>query len=162
MDHIKLTTKQSGGRPAKFKTPEALQKQIDRYFESCWAQKVDTSGNPIFLRDKNGKQTKKKILLQIKPYTITGLAVFLNTTRETLTDYEAKKKFSDTIKRTKEKIHAYAEEALFIGKNPAGVIFNLKNNWGWKDKTETDINAKIQPLIVNRISYKDFLHTKSN
>lgn len=162
MNDIKLNTKQFGGRPAKFRTPEALQKQIDRYFESCWTQKIDPSGIPMFIRDTNGKQTKKKVLIQIKPYTITGLAVFLHTTRETLSDYEAKKRFSDTIKRAKAVIHAYAEESLFVGKNPAGVIFNLKNNWGWIDKTVSDLNAKMQPLIVKRVSYKDFFPQKDN
>ena len=75
-------------------------------------------------------------LRQNKPYTITGMAVFLGTTRDLLVDYEKKKKFSDTIKRAKERCHAYAEESLFIGKNPSGAIFNLKNNYGWKDKSE--------------------------
>jgi hypothetical protein len=66
------------GRPLKFKSPEQLQAKIDAYFASCWKE------TPIF---KDGKQigvTRH----QARPYTITGLALDLDTTRETLIDYE--------------------------------------------------------------------------
>ena len=45
----------------------------------------------------------------------------------------------------------YAEESLFIGKNPTGAIFNLKNNYEWKDKNETDLTTdgkKIEGLVI--------------
>ena len=40
------------------------------------------------------------------------------------------------------KCQQYAEEFLFVGKNAAGVIFNLKNNYGWRDKTEQELTGK--------------------
>jgi len=132
--------KNKGGRPLKFKKVLDLEKAINKYFKSCWRQKVDMFGNPVFIKDEKGKKTKKKVLEQFKPFTVTGLAVALGTTRETLIDYEAKDKFSDTIKRAKEMCHGYAEEQLFIGRNPTGAIFNLKNNYGWKDKQEVEGN----------------------
>src|SRR3972149_1961522 len=66
-----------GGRPPKYETVEELEKIIDVYFLSCWIQKVDMFGNPIFLKDKKGKKTNKKVMFQFKPYTVTGLAVTL-------------------------------------------------------------------------------------
>jgi hypothetical protein len=140
-----------GGRPLKFKTVQELQKKIDEYFKSCWTTKLDMFGNPIYVKNKEGKKTDELVIVQIKPYTITGLAVALDTTRETLLDYEEKAKYSDTIKRAKQKCHNYAEDALFIGKNPTGAIFNLKNNYGWKDMKETDITSggeKIKGIIL--------------
>lgn len=133
------------GRPLKFKTPKQLQKRIEEYFRSCWEQKVDMFGNKIFEKVK-GKKTTKPIMVQKRPYTITGMAVALGTTRETLLDYEAKygDEFSDTIKRAKEMCHAYAEESLFVGKNPTGAIFNLKNNWKWEDKQKIDDNVNFK------------------
>jgi hypothetical protein len=140
------------GRPLKFKSVKELQAKIDEYFKSCWKQKIDMFGNPVFLKDKSGKKTEEKVMVQFKPYTITGLAVFLDTTRETLLDYEAKDKFSDTIKRAKETCQAYAEESLFIGKNPTGPIFNLKNNYGrWKDKSEVDLTLP-KPILGGDVS----------
>lgn len=162
----------AGGRPLHFKSVEELQKQIDEYFKSCWTQKIDMFGNPVFLKNKDGKKTDEKVMVQSKPYTITGLAVFLGTNRETLMNYEEKEEYFDTIKRAKEICHTYAEESLFIGKNPAGAMFNLKNNYGWKDQTQTDITTDGKPIqsvniedILQRIygepNSSDNLHTNS-
>lgn len=121
----------AAGRPLKFKTVEQLQNAIDLYFISCEDPEDSTK--------------------YIRPLTITGLANALDTSRETLLDYEEKEEYSDTIKRAKGKIHQYVEEYLFIGKNQTGAIFNLKNNYNWKDKTEQDITTggeKITPLLV--------------
>lgn len=104
------------GRPLKFESPEHLQDLIKFYFQSC---------------DENKK-----------PYTITGLALALDTSRETLINYEKREEYFDTIKRAKLRCQNYADERLFEAKQVAGVIFNLKNNYGWVDKTETDITTK--------------------
>jgi hypothetical protein len=145
-----------GGRPLKFKSVEDLQKKIDRYFRSCWTQKLDMFGNPLFIKNKNGKKTNRRLLVQFKPYTITGLAVALDTDRATLIHYEAKQRFFNTIKSAKERCQQYAEESLFIGKNPAGAIFNLKNNYGdWKDKTEIDATIKGKPLPPSILHKQD-------
>ena len=39
-------------------------------------------------------------------------------------------------------------------RNEKGAMFNLKNNFGWKDKSEVDQNVKGN-LIIQKISYKD-------
>ena len=112
------------GRPNKFKSVEEMQKAIDNYFKECDANE--------------------------RPYTISGLAYALDTTRRTLLDYEENDDFSHTIKKAKAKIEQFVEERLFVGNNTAGVIFNLKNNYNWKDKQEieadvnTDVNISIE------------------
>lgn len=103
------------GRPPKFKDPIELQKKIDAYFENC---------------------EKKSI-----PLTITGLAIALDTDRQTLCEYAKKPDFTDTIKKAKVKVENDYELAL--RKNGrAGDIFGLKN-FGWTDKTETEISGEI-------------------
>lgn len=144
--------KNKGGRPLKFKSVEELQEKIDAYFKSCWVQKYDMFGNPLFVKNAKGVKTEEPIMVQFRPYTITGLAVFLDTTRDVLIDYEAKKKFSNAIEKAKQKCQSYAEEALFVGKNPTGAMFNLKNNYGWRDKTETDLTTggdKLEPVKID-------------
>jgi hypothetical protein len=136
------------GKPLKF-TLEDLRAKVNTYFDKC----------------DNDK----------KPYSITGLALELETTRETLLDYEngnhfsyvdvdqltpeekvqyteeqlkdfqekkeLNERYSDTIKRAKLRCQNWVEEQALIGKaNPTFSIFNLKNNYGWKDKNETDLN----------------------
>ena len=128
-----------GGRPLKFETVQELQDKIKAYFESCWRPKLDMFGNRI-----KDKETGQEVLEQFKPYTISGMAVFLDTSRETLMDYQDEEKrpgYSDTIKAAKEVCYAYTEESLFMGKNPSGSIFSLKNNYGWKDQTQTDLTS---------------------
>jgi len=157
-----MTNKHPGGRPLKFKSVEDLEKKINEYFESCfewqWFDELmrDKKGNIMYLTDKEGNPTtikltkpiKKKV--QIKPISITGLAVFLDTSRETLMDYQGKKKFSDTIKKAKEFCHNFVEDGLLSGMiNPTAGIFNLKNNYGWVDKTEVDNNIKGDVTFVN-------------
>ena len=97
------------GRPVKYETPEQMQVKIDEYF-----------------REREDKGL---------PFTITGLALALDMTREGLCFYAEKPNFTDTIKMAKLKVEQYAEENVYTSKNPAGAIFVLKN-FGWKDKQE--------------------------
>ena len=110
------------GRPLKFKNVKELQDAIDGYFLSC----EDPEKPGVFIR----------------PLTITSLAVYLDTSRETLLNYETKDEFFGTIKKAKEKIHAWTEEQLYRNTQVTGVIFNLKNNYGWKEKTESEVEHK--------------------
>lgn len=102
------------GRPLKFKTPEELLGRAYEYFDETL--------------EKN------------EPITITGLAMALDTSRETLMDYEEKRgdQFSDAVKRVKLVCENYAERKLF-GSNPTGAIFALKN-YGWKDRQELGLD----------------------
>ena len=148
------------GRPKKFESVEEMEKAIEAYFNSCFAPKMerikikDPDGNEEWIDSPAKDKDDNQIYIQIKPFTVTGLAIALDTTRDVLLDYETKPEnaeFSNTIKRAKQMIQEYAESYLFNGKNPTGAIFNLKNNWGWVDRRETDITSKnkqIQPGVL--------------
>ena len=86
-----------------------------------------------------------------RPYTITGLALFLDMDRQTLLRYE--KEYEDdfcyTIKKAKERVQEFVECCLFRKGITAGVIFNLKNNFGWQDKQEIDTTSTNRVTIVN-------------
>jgi hypothetical protein len=98
------------GRPLKFKTAKELEAKIQAYFDEC---------------DKNHK-----------PITVSGLAYALNTNRQTLINYANKAEFFDTVMRAKERIEAFVEESLWTPKVAQGVMFNLKNNFGWHERQE--------------------------
>jgi hypothetical protein len=111
--------KNKGGRPKKYSELELFQKKTDEYFKMCDEKE--------------------------KPYTITGLCLYLDICRDTLIEYEKREEFIDTIKRAKNKVENYVEENSLMGKlNPTVSIFNLKNNFGWKDKTEIETNQNIK------------------
>lgn len=159
------------GRPLKFQSVEELEAKIDAYFANCdphvefvteWVQARDTKG--ALKKDENGNNYLVEISHNIKteqiPYTVTGLALALDTNRQTLINYESgeyhtkeidketRQGFIDAIKRAKVKIENYNEVMLYTP-SPTGTIFNLKNNFGWKDKTEQDITSggdKLSPF----------------
>lgn len=111
-------------KPLKFKTVQELQDKIDAYFDSI--------EQPIVL--ENGE-----VRLRDVP-TITGLALALDTTRETLCDYQNREEYSDTIRRAKQRVEMFAEKQLYLGKSASGPIFALKN-FGWADNQKSDITV---------------------
>ena len=143
------------GRPLLFETVEELETKIEAYFNSCWDYKRDMFGGRLQDKEQVGENdngTKKWdshgfIMEQTKAYTVSGLAFYLNTSRETLMNYEKREEYFDTIKNAKDRIYAFVEESLFKNK-PTGAIFSLKNNYGWKDKKEHDItNEEVSQVV---------------
>ena len=102
-------SKRSVGRPRKYTVFQA-QKLIDVYFRTC-------------------KDTKT-------PYTITGLALALDTGRKYLCQWaEQDDGLGNAIKKAKTKVENYVETLLLSSKNAGGAIFWLKN-FGWTDRQE--------------------------
>ena len=126
------------GRPAKYENPEDMQKIIVKYFNECAAE------------DK-------------KP-TVTGLGYVLGMNRQDLINYErcfecdrlkqypdsVRQGFVDTIKDAKRFIESCLEDKLVNGTTtPIGLIFALKNNYGWVDKQEIEQTNKTIDVTLN-------------
>ena len=150
------------GRPLKYKTAKEMQAVIDEYFNACYQQKHDT--------EYVGKGEKKRKILvpqfyvngdpimeYVQPITISGLARRLDMTREQLIEYSERNEFTDTVKKAKARVQEYVEYALMAGKaHPSSAIFNLKNNYGWKDKTESEVtNTHLHLHGVAKASYQE-------
>jgi len=103
-----------GGRPRKYQSAEEMQEIIDSYF-----------------RDRDEKE---------KPYTITGLALALDTDRRGLLDWMAMEEFTHVLKAARAKVESSVEERLFDGKNAAGPIFWMKNH-GWSDTQKLELTG---------------------
>jgi DNA-packaging protein gp3 len=150
------------GRPLLFKSKEELETKIEEYFKSCYDYKRDMFGGRIEdkvcvseVEGEDGKihrkwESKGFVMEQVKPFTVSGLAVYLGTSRETLMNYEKKEEYFDTIKAAKDRIYAYTEESLFNSK-ATGPIFSLKNNYGWVDKQEIDNNVKVEHSPIEEL-----------
>lgn len=115
------------GRPLKFATVEDLDSAIDAYF---------------------GSTPKEE-------WTWTGLALYLDTNRQTLLNYSERPEFVDSIKKGLARVeNGYEIDLKKHGRS--GTIFALKN-FDWKDKQETDITSKgeqLQPVLVKFIDGK--------
>ena len=96
--------------PLKFKSAKELDLMITDYFLWCDIQK--------------------------EPYTITGLALHLDTYKGTLFEYikgvGRRVLFQDQIKKAVLRCENYAERMTYLKSNPGGPIFILKN-YGWSD-----------------------------
>jgi hypothetical protein len=120
------------GRPLIFQSVEDLEQQIQAYFEDC-------------------KQRKE-------PPFIVEMCNWLDISRNTLLDYSEGKgeraEFSDTIKRARQVCEQAVEKGMMTGTmNTTGCIFNLKNNYGWRDKIEqehTNPDGNLKTIIINK------------
>lgn len=108
-------------RPKLYETKEEVQKIIDAYFSLC-------------------DQLEK-------PYTMSGLANALNMSRQSLINYSKEDEFFDTIKKARAEVEQQLEENALMGKaNSTFTIFNLKNNYGWRDTVEVKNDNELSKL----------------
>lgn len=103
------------GRPRKYDDAAVLTERIDAYFDE-----LDGTG---------------------KPPTLAGLCYFLGfQDKQALSEYEGYgEEFSLPVKRARLRIESDRSERL-LGRDTftPGVIFDLKNNHGWKDATQQE------------------------
>lgn len=106
------------GRPRLYRTAAEFTAKVEEYFEEC-----KTEGEPP---------------------TLAGISLFLGfADRQSFAEYEEyEDAFSLTVKRARLRIEADRSKRL-IGKDTftPGVIFDLKNNHGWKDKSEQELSG---------------------
>lgn len=98
----------------KYTSPESFERKVDEYFKLMKAKKSVAS--------------------------MTGLALHLGCTRKNLVDYKKTDAFGPAIERAKLRCENILEEKMISGTPPTGIIFILKNNYGWHDKVESEVN----------------------
>ena len=136
----------AGGRPRKWTSVAEMQKAIDAYFAACDAHMspfVTKIGTVVDVSDPT-------------PYTMTGLAETIGISRKRLKDYEGRdddygEEFRPTIARAREMVERDSEERLQRGKgSDRGIMFSLKNNYGWRDTQEIEHRGGIGIEISDR------------
>ena len=103
-----------------FKTVEELEEKVESFF---------TSEDAFIINYKDEVEDK------IFAPTMAGLALHLGVDRRTLVNYSNKEEYFPTIRKARARIESHLEKKLY-GNNVTGLIFNLKNNFDWKDKSE--------------------------
>jgi hypothetical protein len=134
-----MDTKHAGGRPLIFKNKEELEKVIDEYFEWC---------DNRLVQGYDEKENKQFAYISPAPYTMSGLARRIGVDRRTLLNYSDKEEFFPTIARARERVHEDVESRLMGTRNERGAIFNLKNNFGWKEESHQDITSGGKPIPI--------------
>ena len=116
------------GRPKIFNDVKEVEEKINAYFNYCEEKE--------------------------KPYTMSGLAYYLGISRQTLVNYSNQDQFFDTIKKARDRVQMQLEENALSNKaNSTFTIFNLKNNFDWKDSNEVKTNVEITKVdeLLNEI-----------
>ena len=116
------------GRPKIFNDVKEVEEKINAYFNYCEEKE--------------------------KPYTMSGLAYYLGISRQTLVNYSNQNQFFNTIKKARDRVQMQLEENALLNKaNPTFTIFNLKNNFDWKDSNEVKTNVEIAKVdeLLNEI-----------
>ena len=109
-----------GGRPRKY-DPETLSQVWDEYKQNCI---------------ERGELAN-----------ISGFALFADCHRDTIYGYFALPEFIDTKNKIEADIENTAVQQGINARNPAFLIFYMKNKCGWRDRQEVDLAADVDAQI---------------
>lgn len=152
------------GRPRKY-TPASLRRETERYFRSISRKKVLTEPVPTGERDEYGHPVMRQqpiisdagepvtVTEWIVPPSVEDLTLFLGIGHQTWANYCDPKKhpeFVDTIARTQGRLRAWNVRELLTrpGKDVRGIEFNLKNNYGFTERSEIELGEHAQQAVT--------------
>lgn len=78
---------------------------------------------------------------------ITGFALFADCHRDTIYEYFSQPSYSDAKKTIEQDIEDTAIQQGINARNPAFLIFYMKNKCGWRDRQELDVSADVDAQI---------------
>lgn len=131
-------------RRIKWQSPKQLQNLIDEYFASCYDYLYDfKTQQPLF--DAEGNPRKG----QVKPFTISGLALYIHIDTRQLRSMKAKEidalgmptdedyegpTYAELVTQARQKIENYAESRLFDrdGFNGGKFVLDCAFKWGYR------------------------------
>ena len=133
----------AAGRPKKY-TKKKLREETERYFRSISRTipaRDDTGG---IIRNDDGDEIQ--LLQYVVPPSIAGLCLQLGIDRSTWQNYAdptLHPELADVVAEARARIEAYLEQELLTReKGLQGIIFNLQNNYGWRQKQEDELGEK--------------------
>lgn len=152
------------GRPRIYETAEQLRAAVERYFASITYEREvivrrqeigeDERGRPIvketpeILTDGKGKPVMETVWLE-EP-SIAGLRLYIGVSKSTWAGYADDEKLAPVATAARERVEARLVELLNTRNSTHGVEFNLKNNYGWKDKqeiTRTNVDMTMEEYL---------------
>lgn len=138
------------GRPKKY-TKKTLGAAVEGYFASIShkVQAVDGGKRPLC----NDAGEPIRVTEYIRPPTVSGLCLYLGIDRSTWQNYADRKlhpELADIAAYAKMRMEAYLEEQLLTReKNVQGLIFNLQNNYGWREKREVELGGETRRTVAD-------------
>jgi len=166
------------GRPKKYPTAQALERAIEGYFASISYRKpviittptgeVDEKGRikhttRMLTEGPDGMGKPRTVVKYVEEPTLSGLCLYLGVSRSTWagwlhpvgegeTETSVQAAMRQVAEAAKGRIEARLEELLTSRKHVQGIIFNLKNNYGWKDRQDLHVeDGKVEVVLAPEV-----------
>lgn len=126
-----MGTRWSYGAVACYPTPKSLADKVEEYFDHCFVMKYN-------------QRLGVDVPVEVETPTFAGLARYLGFgSRRELIAYknERDEGYEAVINDAKLRLEEYLEQKLVYAKQPAGIIFSLKNNANWEDTQKKQITG---------------------
>jgi hypothetical protein len=137
------------GRWKKYKTAQDFAGAVDSYFRGItylrevrypdvWMNGAWVKGDPIIGLDGNPLTMEEYIY----PPSMCDLEMYLDISRETMSNYRERGGYAETIEYAERRIKAYKLRMLDdpANKNSRGLIFDLENNHGMRERREDTVH----------------------
>lgn len=151
------------GSPPKY-TEKTLERAVKKYFRSITRQKQITEAVPTGQRDKYGHMIfeQKPVLNDlgkavwvteyIVPPEMAALYDFLKIDRSTwnnYADHDLHPEMTQITEFVYERMKAWNERELLTrpGKDLKGIVFNLENNYGYRERLEATVKGGVDELL---------------
>lgn len=162
--------KKRAGAPRKFKTARALEKAVEEYWASISYQKpviistptgeVDEHGNVKYVtkmltEDEDGRirvdgiGRPKTMVEYLEEPSVAGLCLRLGIVKDTWAEYSRSENLGPVCARFKLRTESYLLSKLDGNRvrTVQGIIFNLKNNYGYQEKSEVENKGGVSMKI---------------
>lgn len=151
-------------RPKRYEDAEKLDKAVEKYFKSISREKVvtetvdtgekDNYGHTVYeQREITNRLGKPVVIVEyVEPPTVAGLCEFLGINEATWARYanqDLHPEFCNTITRARGRMKAWNERELLVreGSNVKGIIFNLENNYGYKEAHSVNVTGTLEQWL---------------
>ncbi len=155
------------GRPVRY-TPEKLRRAVTRYFRSITRVVPVTESVPTGELDRNGHMIYETVPVRnalgeevrvteyIIPPLMADLYAALKIDKSTWSNYGKRPEFQEITQDVYERMKAWNERELLKreGKDLKGVIFNLENNYGYRERLDAALHGSVDDLIAQLAAEK--------
>jgi hypothetical protein len=139
------------GRPRKYGSPKALREAVEAYFASISYEEpvivrtptgeIDDDGHikyqaKMLTEGTDGTGKPRTIVRYFEEPTTAGLYVHLGIDKSTWADYGKRHGYEKIVETARDIILARKVQNLNTRNSVQGIIFDLKANYGWKDRLE--------------------------
>lgn len=155
------------GAPRKYDTPQKLEKALKKYFASITREKTLTEPRATGEKDKDGHMIYEEVPIinglgepvtvteYIVPPTVFDLCEALRISESTWNNYCDPMKHPEFLGPTthaRGRMRAWNEQQLLTrsGKDLKGIIFNLENNYGYKERLDVS-NESMESFLARQL-----------